>query len=89
MYLLSNGKLGAADDKVKELTQERDEWKKKFQTLDKELRAELRDPNGTIWEHAASLQKQADELRRQLDKAVDWLSHSHDRDRVWKIIKEK
>lgn len=82
MYLLSNGSTGTADEKVKELTCERDEWKKKFKDLNRALMCELRDPNGTIWEHAASLQK-------QLDKAVEWLSHSHDKERVWNVLKEK
>ncbi len=82
-------RAGGLQNYVKELTLERDDWKKKFQTLDKELKAELRDPNGTIWEHAAKLQEQADELQRRLDKSVEWLSHSHDRERIMKIIKEK
>lgn len=59
-YLLSNGAHGSADDKVKELTKDRDEWKKKWKTLNTELMCELRDPNGTIWEHAKRLQDQVD-----------------------------
>lgn len=82
MYLLANGKLGTAEDKIKELTEQREEWKEKFKTLDRELKAELRDPNGTIWEHAASLQK-------QVDKAAKLLGHVMAEDLARRIIEEK
>lgn len=78
MYLLSNGSTGTADEKVKELMEQRDGWKKKFETLNRELR----DPNGTIWEHAASLQK-------QVDNALRLLGHVMGEDVARKIIKEK
>jgi ribosomal protein L9 len=82
MYLLSNGFTGTADEKVSELMQERDNWKKKFKDLNRELMCELRDPNGTIWEHAASLQKQVDNALRLLGSVMD-------EDVARKIINEK
>jgi SMC interacting uncharacterized protein involved in chromosome segregation len=39
------------------------ELKQKFITLNKELGCELSDPNGTIWEHAAKVQKENAELK--------------------------
>jgi len=39
---------------------DRDRWKKKFEDLDKELNAELRDTSGTIWDHARYLQERLD-----------------------------
>lgn len=68
VYLLSNGTHGSADDKVKELTKERDEWRKKFKDQERALMCELRDPNGTIWEHAKSLQDQVDRAVKMLMK---------------------
>ncbi len=88
MYLLKNGKTATADEKVKELISERNDWKQKFKKLDAELRAELRDPNGTIWEYAAKLQWQVDELQRKLDKVIRLLSHVHDEERIIKIIND-
>ena len=38
------------------MMKDRDHWKSRFKKLDKELMCELRDPNGTIWEHAKKLQ---------------------------------
>jgi hypothetical protein len=56
MFYTKDGHAQSPDHKVKELTTERDaalkesnEWKKKFKDLNKDLNAELRDPNGTIW----------------------------------------
>ena len=89
MYRLNNGKTGTSEEKIKELHAQSDEWKKKFKDQERALMCELRDPNGTIWEHAKILQDQVDELKRQLDKAVEWLSHSHDKERIMKIITEK
>jgi hypothetical protein len=42
------------------------ELKQKFVALNKELGCELMDPNGTIWEHAAKVQKENEELKRQI-----------------------
>ena len=42
---------------------ERKEWKTKFKDLDRALACELRDPCGTIWEHAKKLQDNNDALR--------------------------
>lgn len=42
---------------------------KKYKDLNTELMCELRDPSGTIWEHAEFLQKKNDELGEKL-KAV-------------------
>jgi len=50
------------------MTADRDRWKARFKKLDKELMCELRDPNGTIWEHAKNLQDQLDELRSRVKK---------------------
>jgi hypothetical protein len=89
MYLMKNGKLGTPEEKVKELTAERDaalkesnEWKKKFKDLNRELMCELRDPNGTIWEHAASLQN-------QVDNAVRLLGHTLDPEKIKQLINKK
>lgn len=48
--------------RIEELERERDEWKAKFIQQNKDLGCELRDPNGTIWDHAASLEHERDEL---------------------------
>ena len=40
--------------------------KAKLAQVHKDLGCELLDPNGTIWEHAAKVQKENDELKRQL-----------------------
>lgn len=44
------------------MTAERDALKAKLATIHKELGCELRDPNGTIWEHAAKVEKERDAL---------------------------
>jgi len=38
--------------------------------IEKELMAELRDPCGTIWEHAKRLQDENDRLKQQLEEAA-------------------
>ena len=43
---------------------ERDEWKAKYIQQNNDLGCEQMDPNGTIWDHAATLQRERDELRR-------------------------
>lgn len=47
------------------MTADRDHWKARFKKLDKELMCELRDPNGTIWDHAKKLQDQCDDYKKQ------------------------
>jgi len=39
--------------------------------IEKELMAELRDPCGTIWEHAKRLQDENDRLKQQLAEVED------------------
>jgi chromosome segregation ATPase len=49
----------------------------------KDYGCELRDPNGTIWEHAAQVQQQRDRLERELldlKESVASLSHPNCRD---------
>jgi chromosome segregation ATPase len=49
----------------------------------KDYGCELRDPNGTIWEHAAKVQQQRDRLERELvdlKESVASLSHPNCRD---------
>jgi chromosome segregation ATPase len=43
-----------------------EDWEQKYKTLNKELMSELRDPNGTIWEHAKFLQDKCAELEKKL-----------------------
>jgi hypothetical protein len=78
MYLLSNGKIGTADDKVKDISVELKYWKKKFQDLDKESK----DPSGTICEHSRDIQ-------RQLDNAVRLLGHILDPEKIKELINRK
>ena len=57
-----------------EMEAERDYWRNRFETLDKELKAELRDPNGTIWEHAKFQQDKIDNLiaeKSDMEAALD------------------
>lgn len=65
-----NKKLASTEQELAAVTKERDEWKKKFTDLNKDLCSELRDPNGTIWEYAEKLQKERDNLIEQRDAAV-------------------
>jgi chromosome segregation ATPase len=49
----------------------------------KDYGCELRDPNGTIWEHAAKVQQQSDRLERELadlKESITSLSHPNCRD---------
>jgi uncharacterized membrane protein len=61
----------------RKLERERNEWKAKFTDLDNQLKCELRDPNGTIWECAAKLQKDLDETREQLTIALARIEELH------------
>lgn len=56
---------------VQELERERDEWKAKYIQQNKDLGCELLDPNGTIWDHAKTLQRERDEARAD---AIRWKS---------------
>lgn len=47
---------------------DRDHWKARFKKLDKELMCELRDPNGTIWDHAKNLQDERDKFKEEAIK---------------------
>ena len=53
------------EDKEKDLIIK--ELERKYKDLNNSLNAELRDPNGTIWEHAKSLQDKNDILKRALE----------------------
>jgi chromosome segregation ATPase len=53
-------------DFARKLERERDEWKAKYIQQNKDLGCELRDPNGTIWDHAKTLQRELDEAREAL-----------------------
>jgi|694.fasta_scaffold85900_7 hypothetical protein len=56
-----------------ELKRERDEWKAKYIQQNKDLGCELRDPNGTIWDHAKTLQRERDKAREALrDMLSGW-----------------
>ena len=52
------------------LERERDEWKEKFIQQNKDLRCEMMDPNGTIWDHAKKLQDENKAIQEQLDSAI-------------------
>ena len=41
--------------RLQDLERERDEWKAKYIQQNKDLGCEQMDPNGTIWDHAATL----------------------------------
>jgi hypothetical protein len=49
--------------RMRRMERERDEWKAKYIWQNKDLGCELRDPNGTIWDHAKTLQRERDERR--------------------------
>jgi uncharacterized coiled-coil DUF342 family protein len=54
-----------------EALRERDEWKAKYIQQNKDLGCELRDPNGTIWDHAKTLQRELAEARKWSSKLAD------------------
>ena len=58
-------------DFARKLERERDEWKAKYIQQNKDLGCELRDPNGTIRDHAKTLQRERDEARGQLAGVED------------------
>ena len=45
---------------------ERDEWESKYIQQNKDLGCEMMDPNGTIWDHAKTLQRERDEARAEM-----------------------
>jgi uncharacterized coiled-coil DUF342 family protein len=53
-----------------EACRERDQWKSKFVQANKDYGFELRDPCGTIWDHAKKLQQKCDNLQDQRDFAM-------------------
>ena len=59
------------ETELAEMTKQRDEWKEKFIQQNKDLGCELRDPNGTIWDHAKNLERQRDSMQAALTKALD------------------
>ena len=61
------------------LERERDEWKAKYIQQNKDLGCELRDPNGTIWDHAKTLQRERDEARDQRDAVTLRLGNTQER----------
>lgn len=61
-------KVRDLEEKLKEKDAEIKELKKKYKDLNDSLMAELRDPNGTIWEHAKSLQDQLDRYKRMFNR---------------------
>jgi hypothetical protein len=54
---------------ARKLERERDEWKAKFLQQNKDLGCELRDPNGTIWSHAATVERERDEAIKAIKSA--------------------
>jgi len=56
-------------DFARKLERERDEWKAKFLQQNKDLGCELRDPNGTIWSHAATVERERDEAIKAIKSA--------------------
>lgn len=60
------------------LRRERDEANAKFTELNKSLMVELRDPSGTIWEHAKALQKERDELSKQYHELLYAVARKHE-----------
>lgn len=71
-FSMLNAYLVEQDAQLAALRRERDEAVAKFTDLNKSLMAELRDPSGTIWEHAEALQKERDELWADKER-LDWL----------------
>jgi hypothetical protein len=64
---------------VIDLQRERDEWKAKYIQQNKDLGCEQMDPNGTIWDHAKTLQRERDEAR---EESIRWQSIAEGRGRT-------
>lgn len=67
---IGNDLLGAAT-RIEELERELAESKNQIAKVHKDFGFELQDPNGTIWDHAAEIQKQRDEARIAYAVVVD------------------
>ena len=65
--------------RLQDLERERDEWKAKYIQQNKDLGCEQMDPNGTIWDHAATLQRERDEARAE---TIRWMSIAEGRGRT-------
>lgn len=63
-------RLDVAERKADKFEAEKEEWEKKYKELDNDLKAELRDPNGTIWEHAKRLQDECDRLNKGVKRIL-------------------
>jgi hypothetical protein len=78
--------------RMRRMERERDEWKAKFLQQNKDLGCELRDPNGTIWDHAKTLQRERDEARAE---SIRWMSiaegrgHADDEDELAVVVKQR
>lgn len=53
-------------DELERTKADRDNWCRKFVDLNKELGFELCDPCGTIWTHAAKMQKELEEAKQEV-----------------------
>ena len=62
--------LAEKDSQIASLTKERDDWKKQYKTLNHELMCELRDPCGTIWEHAKKQQDEIASMTEEVKKGM-------------------
>ena len=60
-------------DFARRLERERDEWKAKYIQQNKDLGCELRDPNGTIWDHAQTLQRDLTAVTKERDESREEL----------------
>jgi hypothetical protein len=58
---------------ARKLERERDEWKAKYIQQNKDLGCELRDPNGTIWDHTKTLQRERDEAREETIRTREFM----------------
>ena len=55
------------------------EWKDKYNKLNHELMCELRDPCGTIWEHAKKQQDKMDEMKASHLKVLEAIKRHLDK----------
>ena len=58
-------------DALDEVTEQRDKWKSKYIQQNKNLGCEMMGPNGTIWDHAKTLQNDLNEAREQRDRLAE------------------
>lgn len=64
-------------DILDQARRERDEWKARYIQQNKDLGCELMDPNGTIWDHAQTLQRERDEARKIIAAVLSILPVGH------------